>query len=405
MDFDFLPEAQQDQSPQPTPGGAEPIPPTAQPGGQEPGGKPGKPGSGTSIKVGANYFFDDYKNHFEIQTIFDIPPIESQFRVKQNYLLVKEKFSEEVIKNRIRNDWYGLNTDYDKLINGYTLFADPEMLESTIEKLDGALPKDLISGIEKPKMLINDRFGMFSFDLASMAMTYVYEYLDKKNNIIPPDFVEKIKGIFINTKTNEEVYQRIKKRENGTPVVVSSVRKSLIAFEKKETDKRAVHIFITTDMDGRTPAQSYLYNSMAAISIVKNLIIKGFLVKISAVFVGIINKNIHYDILPVKHYTDTLDINAIAYVCGDARFYRYQYFKAIVAGCDRIGEVCPSGFGGVISDVSYIAEKIEKEYIPNSKLKQPDTRLYFGGSRNLEQAKQEVKTAVKILDKKFGHEN
>lgn len=68
----------------------------------------------------------------------------------------------------------------EKLIEGYTTFQNPKLLSETISRIDNEIPADLFSAIEKPKMKINDKFGMFSFDLASMAMTYVYEYFTKE---------------------------------------------------------------------------------------------------------------------------------------------------------------------------------------------------------------------------------
>ena len=84
--------------------------------------------------------------------------------------------------SKIENNFYGKDTQLNNLLEGYTLFQDSTLLNNTIKEIDSEITLDLFTGIEKPKVKINDKFGLFSYDLASASMRYVYEYFDKKGN-------------------------------------------------------------------------------------------------------------------------------------------------------------------------------------------------------------------------------
>jgi hypothetical protein len=384
MSFNFLPDKQQ---PQPKPNTSS--------------------GFGSVFNVGKSYFFDQYENHFDIQNLITFPITRDQFILTQNFNLSKNIiFSESTIKSGIRQNWYGQNTEFDKLINGYTSFQKPDVLSDTIKKLNSEITNDLFAGIEKPKLKINDRFGMFSFDLASMAMNYVYEYYTKAGEKVDANFIKKSGTDFVYTVTNEIVEQKIKKHENGNPVVISSVRNSLIDFEKKEKENRAVEIFILNSVGANVSVENFIWNAMAGVAVAENLILKGFKVKLTGVFtVKDRESNVYFHFVPVKNFNQPLDINAAAYVCGDTRFFRFQAFKMYIKGYDQLNFVCPDTIGTPINDMTFVSNEIETKYILNSQRKQGDTRLYFGGSRNLDQVKAEVEKAIKILQQKYGNDS
>ena len=364
-------------------------------------------GVGGKFSIGKNYFFDNYENHFDIQRLITFPITREQFNLTENFLTAKDSlFKLSNIEYKIQNNWYGANTEVDKLFNGYTIFQNPTLLADTLKIIESEIPNELFSGIKKPKMKINDRFGMFSFDLASMAMTYVYEYFNNQGEKVDSNFVQKLGTDFVFTPTNEKVIQKIKKHENGNPVVVSSVRNSLIDFEKKEQEKKAVEIFILCSAWAGVKAENYIYNAMAGISVAQNLVQKNIQVKVTGLFTTKDDYNrVFFHFIPVKSFNQPLDINALAYVCGDARFYRFQGFKAYFMGWDSLGFIAQSGLGSSFDNLEVISQILEKEYIVNSKRKQGDSRLYFGGSRSIEEVKNEVKNAIKILELNYGNTN
>lgn len=364
-------------------------------------------GVGSNFSVGKNYFFDKYENHFDVQRLIEFPITREQFNLEENFLIAKDVlFKLSNIEYKIKNNWYGVNTEIDKLFNGYTIFQNPTLLTDTLKIIDSEIPNELFSGIKKPKMKINDRFGMFSFDLASMAMTYVYEYFNNQGEKVDSNFVQKVGTDFVFLPTNEKVTQKIKRQENGNPVVISSVRNSLIDFQKKEQEKKAVEIFILCSASSGVKAQDYIYNAMAGIAVAQNLVKKNIQVKVTGLFTTKDNYDrVFFHFIPVKNFNQPLDINALAYVCGDARFYRFQGFKAYFMGWDSLSLKAQSNLGSSFDDLEVISQIIEKEYIVSSKRKQGDSRLYFGGSRSIEEVKNEVKNAIKILELNYGNTN
>lgn len=395
MSYSFLPDKKKEEQPAPAPAP-----------------KPVKTNSGSgagsqlvfdSVDSKAKlYFFDQFKNHFDIAKLYN-PVNLSDFNLSSNFENFKRFFRKQNIEDYIKDEWYGQGTQYEKLVAGYTEFSNPDLLHKVIEQVKNILPNNLISQVPKPTININDRFGLFSFDLASNSMFYVYDYFDKNNVLVDANFVIQKDGIFIDTLTNEEVYQKIKIDENGNPKVISTAKKCLIDFSKKNKDRKAVELFCLCTCSANEKAEDYIYNSMACIAIAKDLILKGFKVKITAVFCyeNDINTARIFELVPVKNYNETLDINSVAYVCSDARYYRYQHFKAVYYCFDQSKLQVPSGLGYPIKDLPAISKQIEKYYVPNSREK-ADTRLYFGTSRSLEAVSKEVRTTTEILNTKYG---
>jgi hypothetical protein len=202
------------------------------------------------------------------------------------------------------------------------------------------------------------------------------------------------------------VYQRIKRRENGTPVVVSSVRNSLIDFEKKEKEKKAVEILVNVRFASNERIEETLYNSLAAMVVAQKLISIGFQVKITAIVsIQDDKENNYFHFIPAKNYNENFDKNAVAYVCGDPRFRRFQGFKILIKGYDNLLINTPKGIGFGVGDISEIETIIEKEYVPNSNLKQANARLYFGGARNQSDFEAELRLAERKINNQYGNNN
>jgi hypothetical protein len=382
MEFDFLP----DNTPPPKPSTEE--------------------SGGGKFSVGENYFFDDYKHHLNAHLLFSTPPLESEFILKHNFKEASYYFAERTLEGGVRNGKYGDNTTLQNLIEGYTQFQKPELLNETLGKINSEIKTEMFSELEKPKMNINDRFGIFSFDLASMAMSYVYEYFSATDGRkLDSNYIIKKGSKFYKIGSKIEVVQKIKRRENGTPVVVSSVKNVFIDFDKKNTQERSVEIIVSNSFMSSEKPKDIIYNSMAAIAVAQNLLLKGFKVKVTSLIAARNSENQknYFHLVPVKRFNQPLDINAAAYVCGDPRFFRYQGFKMMIKGYDVHKHKTPSGIASILNNNRLISEIIEKDYVKNSDLKQADTRLFFGGSRNLEAAKKEVQQAIEILNNKYSN--
>jgi hypothetical protein len=361
--------------------------------------------SGGRFKSGKNVFIDKYQSHLDAHNIFGIPFERKYFRLKANFDFIKGYYADNNIKGRIGRNFYGPKTKLAQLKEGYTQFQKPELLDEALNKLKVNINDDLFSGLDKPKVNFNDKFGIFSFDLASMMMTYVFEYYTKNGDKVDSNYVEKNKnGQFVFTPNGQIVDQVIKRREDGTPVVVSQVNNSYIDFEKQEKEQRSVEIMVNVSFAGVEGAEKVIYNSLAGITVAENLLKKGFKVKLTGLF-SIQYKGTHYfHIIPVKRFNQPLDKNAAAYVLGDPRFFRYEIFKLIAHGIDQSGIKVPETFGIIETNLDLISRRIEKNYVPNSQRKQADSRLYFGGSRDMTDVKNEVDKALDILNENYGNE-
>lgn len=307
------------------------------------------------------------------------------------------------------DDWFGPNTKLETLLAGYTIFQKPELITKVRNRAKEHLPSDLLANVEKKKTRFNDKaFGVFSFDMASMGMFYVYEYYNTKGQKVDTNLVEKVgeKYYFLPTKT--EVFQQVKQNENGTPVVRSNIKKSYIDFEKKKKQDSAVEIFVAISFGANVNIEAAIYNALAATVVADVLSKKGIKVKVTSVLS--VNQKVKskpgylFHFVPAKRFEDPLDENALAYVCGDPRFFRFQGFKMIIKGHDWINNKCDYSLGRSIKDLKFIQQTIENHYIPKSQRATGDLRLYFGGARNLSQSIEEVKKAATILSNKYGNE-
>jgi hypothetical protein len=234
----------------------------------------------------------------------------------------------------------------------------------------------------------------------------VYEYFDENDIKIDSNLVHKVKDKFYNLLTKKEVFQRKKLTENGLPAIKSNVKKSHIDFIKKEKERKSVEIYILISYAYFEDAKKTLFNCMAGVIIAEKLLEKGFLVKINGVLSGTdeFDTNYHNHIVPAKNWNSTFDINAVAYVCGDPRFFRFEGFKGFIKGMDMVGDRAFSGVALMKNDVNVFASQIEDKYNPQTHNKIATTRLYFGGSRDINGTIKEVNKAVELLNKYYGNE-
>lgn len=380
MAFDFLPDKKIDPNKQ-TGGGGFAIP-----------NSDGK----------TNVFFDAYQSHLDVQNLIKFPLDKSQFNHPDNYEVAERVLQN--IEHKIDGKWYGEEITIQGLREGYTQFAKPLILKGFLQKASEAIPKDLFSELQLKKVYINDRFGIFSFDLASMLMTYVYEYIDSKGDIVDANYITKKENLFIHTPSGKKVTQRIKKRPNGTPVVISHNRNSFIDFKKTQKKERLVELMVSLSFAAKENVNNLIYNALGAILLAENLEKNGYKVKITSMLIAYnsITQENHYHLVPVKNFNATLDPNAAAYVMSDPKYFRYEGFKAIIKGNDIRKKTTPPSVGTIISNTTEISKAIENDYIYNSERLQADTRLYFGGARSEKEALNEIAKAVKILNEKHG---
>jgi len=359
-----------------------------------------------SLSSADHVFFDNYKNHISLHNIRSVPPKISEFNQKNNFNIFENSFSENNIRYSINEgkQWFGENTDYQKLVDGYVMFQKPELLNKVAEKVKDALPDDLFSQIPKKKIRFNDRgFGLFSFDKAISGLQLAYEYFDSEGEKVDSNFVEKRNDKFYFITTGQEVSQKRKLTDKGLPQASSIIKDSYIDFEEKSVMSNAVEIFVLCSVSGNTEVNQFVYNSVAASVVGKMLTEKGFKTKINIVvgtFLRNHKKYVHH-IIPVKRWEDTFDQNAVAYVGGDPRFFRFDGFKAIIAGCDNLNLDCPPGLGRIIKEPLELKYFFETFYFPKTEKPVAKTNLFMGGSRSLQESIGEIENMAELLIKEF----
>lgn len=392
MGFDFLPDIEQEQEQQST-------------------AEENSTFGGGSYGSSLHHFFDGYRNHRDLRAIRSVPPVMSEYKYPDNFEWVNERYSPSSLIERIaRGDkWFGAGTTYQELLAGYTKFQKPGVLEEARKQVQNELPEELKSSIQKKKTRFNALgLGVFSFDKAAGGMFATYDYFDKETGEkIDSNFVVKRSGKFFHTESDKELDQKKRIGDNGLPVINSSIKESYVDFEKKNVMENAVEIFINVSVVYNVKIDQFVYNGLSGLILAEFLIQKGFKVKINALY-GIEHVESHdyfHHILPAKGWSDTLDMQALAYITSDPRFYRYEVFKAIIAGYDVKDYRSPDdGLGIVVQGPSKIRNIYEQYYFPNTTKPVAETNIFIGGAESLEDCKEELKEATKILIDRYGKE-
>jgi hypothetical protein len=389
MGFDFLPDIEKEKEQQQT-------------------AEENSTFSGGRGFVGVHHFFDGYRNHLDIRSVRSVPIIRTEYNLIENFNWMDKFYSPSSIQFDINDDnWFGPGTTYEQLLAGYTKFQKPELLDQVRKQVSNALPTELLSTIQKKKTRFNDRgLGVFSFDKASGGMFLAYDYYDQGTGAkVDGNYVANKEGKYFHTETNRPLEQKVRIGENGLPVVKSSIKKSYVDFEKKNVMQNAVEIFVNVSVSADTEVDDFVYNGMSALILAEFLLQKGFKVKINALYTlkHHETQEFYHHILPSKGWADTLDLQALAYISSDPRFYRYEVFKAVVAGYDVKKTKAPeSGLGSIIRDTVRVRRYFEENYFPNTNKPVAETNLFLGGGRSLQDSVKEINETSQILIRKYG---
>jgi len=104
-------------------------------------------------------------------------------------------------------------------------------------------------------------------------------------------------------------------------------------------------------------------------------------------------------VIPVKNYDEKLDINLLALLTSDPRFFRYEGFKGIVSVYEYFGQSCPSNLGYGF-DKDLLEKAIEHStYTKTAKL--APNRFYFGWTFSENQAVEAINETINDLEKKL----
>ncbi len=310
-------------------------------------------------------------------------------------------FEREEVEERIQHkkSWYGSKASFNEMKKGITEYAEPELMDRVYEQVNEQISSFVKNQVQINKVMYNPNgLGVFVFDRAAMGMYRLNEYYSPSlNKVVEPEEVEQWKKAFRLIKDKSPVIERWEEKDGKPKVRTSS--KNVFAYRKKrEKERIAVELFISCGANANTSANEMLYSGIAPIIVAEILEREKIPTKISVVFGSSPDRYLYSAyacIVPVKQYDEPLDKNLLACLSSDARFFRYEGFKGIVALYDSFKEVCPGNLGhGMNRD--YLHKVIEHSSYTRKANFAPN-RFYFGWTFSEKEVIKEIKQTIKKI--------
>lgn len=372
-DFDFLPKEERQQN-------------------QE---SKSKPQAGSSGNGRTTLHYQEYDS---ITALREFVKANTKFKRPKNQRVHDGIFNDKDIKDRIKmKNWFGDNTDFDQLKEGYLQFSRPDLIEEARDKFKSQLPTNLSNPIEKTRLKYNPNIGIFSFDRALIGMRRVKEYYDQETgNVVESKFVQKQGEIFINTTNGQEVQQRDAMRENGLPKVVSDNKNVYAFIDKIKTNRQGLDIYVNLSVAAYEKASDMIYNGLAAIMLAEQVAKIGIPSRIRLVAMTKHEGKYWCPIMNCKNYNETIDPNNIALMLSEPRFYRYDVFRAFIHNYDAHNIDSSPGLGQIVQTDD--ADKVlESSGFADFTKAEGKAYIMMGGSRNVDQSIKEYTQAIEKL--------
>jgi hypothetical protein len=138
-----------------------------------------------------------------------------------------------------------------------------------------------------------------------------------------------------------QVEQRQKIGSNGKPMFTTTFKKCFINIEKAKNPLPRIDLIVLPSFSSKKTASEIFYNSIAIISICEKLSKSNVNYRILASYDGEMYKSVrgrlqgigkkNFSFVNIKNENQNLDINQVAILSSDARFYRVENFKLKLA--------------------------------------------------------------------------
>lgn len=411
----------------------------------------------------AVFMFDkiyDYKDYIKTR-VDELPQLnENANRV------YKQIFNESSLKSMASDpNWYGTtNIEEVKGTLDKYLFADD--LNNFLDQFkDQTVSADKLDIDQKKKIVFTSQeIGIFSFDLASLGLIRVYEYysptLDK---IVSPNFIKSYRDdngrlIFYHIEVvgvprhrvevgedgslfskrlmrkldqeevdkeddgdeisyfyrgkphieKHEVERRQKVDKKGNKVFSSTFKKSFIYIPKVETTLPRIDLIINASYRAGVNAKTQMiWSSMAAIAVAEKLAKSNVDFRIFASYPVENSGKTIYTFVKIKDVNEPLNINGLAVLTSDARQYRYEQFKAIIALNAEAGwgSLVNTSLGSPINDVPKIKNafikflKSQQDFDSNDGDVYENSKIVFGQSLSRDSATELYDKTIKEIAK------
>lgn len=321
----------------------------------------------------------------------------------KNILKMFDKYEIDKL-TRTNSKWFGSDVTYEKLVKGITEYKDPELIERIFNQVNDKVSTQTKDKIKARKVRFNPNgLGVFVFDRAAMGMYRLQEfYSPSHNQIFDEVFVKQTNTGFELKADGSYIEQRFEQKENGQPKIRTTSKNVYAYFPRINKEKQAVELFISCGGHVGIIADELLYSGISAIVVAQLLEKAHIQTKISVVFGSSpdgFNATVYGCLVPVKKYDEALDINLLALLTSDPRFFRYEGFKGIISSYDYFKATCPETLGkGMTKD--YLTEVIEKsDYSKNRQL--APNRFYFGWAFSEDTAIAQINETIEEISKRL----
>lgn len=412
---------------------------------------------------GQVFMYDNYYDFLDFieeqMNDIDTKPNSNTYRVKQGY------FTDANIESRLRDtSWYG-TTNKDEVVNEVRSFIMNDELSQNVEDLKNQTIPQIQMDLDQKKELefTAQEIGIFSFDLASLGLIRVYEYyspLLKRNvnafyvrsyknddgellfyHVYTPEIPEhilkqqngKLFSPLLNTyvekdiaqmRTDEDgtiyfVYpktdeipkhniQRIQQRnDDGSLKFSSTWKKSFIYIPQVENYIPQVDIFSVTSFSALQDARTNIFWNAVVMNSVIDIVSKANVR--FRVFTGIAQQWANsrdkrsIGFTKIKDINDAVDSNITAILSGDARVFRMNGFKWILATANESGydSDVSSSFGSVVDNEDELKDALIETLIAKKDFGSsrdeaidPRTKILLKPVRNRREAEEEILRAI-----------
>jgi hypothetical protein len=278
------------------------------------------------------------------------------------------------------------------------------LIEDIFNQVNDKISTQTKDKIKARKVRFNPNgLGVFVFDRAAMGMYRLHEYYSPSLNAVVDDKLVAFSGNKYKLISDGSLIEkRYEQKENGEPKIRTTSKNVYAYFPKINKEKQAVELFISCGGHVGIKADELLYSGISAIVVAQLLEKARIQTKISIVFGSSpdnFEESVYACLVPVKNYDEALDINLLALLTSDPRFFRYEGFKGIISSYDYFKSKCPLTLGkGMTKD--YLSEVIEKSDYSKNKTLAPN-RFYFGWTFSEDAAIEQINETIEEISKRM----
>lgn len=347
------------------------------------------------------YINDGFENLLQYRDWIDL----NMKRLSAGNDRLAKDFSRESINRKIRSPgWFGKNVSYEELVAGITQYKNPSLIEQVYNKVSDRISILSTSEIKSRKIKYNPfGLGVFSYDRAAMGMYRLKEYYCSalaatvdESQIISKD------GGYLLAEGGLPVIRRWEQHADGRPKIRTSSKNVFAYYPRVNKEKQAVELFFCTGGHAGISAGQFLYSGICGIIIAEMLEKAKVPVRIT-IAIGSspdrFERSAYCSLIPVKNYDEPLDVNLLATLTSDPRFFRYEGFKGIISGYNDFNASCPYDLGQGFSPAN-LKKTIEQSSYQGHAKYSPN-RVYLGWIFNEEETILAINQTISVLAEKL----